>query len=234
MTPSTAIRAYLIEPAAMPPASPPPHALLSRVWKLATTAVPPTWSHERGQAAPRPLDDRALLDAWLGGDAAAFETLALRYLGWLVAHAARHLAPSDADDAAQNAFAALITKARTLPREHSIKGFPFQALRIEILREQKRAFQRAPLLLEEQDTLPAADDGPERTLLRSRDAQTLAAALDAACSPLEQEVLLLWLDGESLQTIAAALDITDVHVRVLKHRALGKLRRALDQGGDDA
>jgi len=75
---------------------------------------------------------------------------------------------------------------------------------------------------------PSPEDDGLVALLRREDAGRLADLLDRTCSPLEQDVLLLGLEDRDGPEIAASLDITPGHVRVLRHRALGKLRRALE------
>jgi len=65
-------------------------------------------------------------------------------------------------------------------------------------------------------------------LLRREDAARLAHLLERTLSPLEQDVILLDLEDREDREITAALHITPGHVRVLRHRALNKLRRALE------
>jgi len=56
-----------------------------------------------------------------------------------------------------------------------------------------------------------------------------AGLLERECSPLEQEVVMLTLEGSTGPEIAADLHVSDGHVRVLRHRAFAKLRRALGE-----
>jgi RNA polymerase sigma factor (sigma-70 family) len=69
-------------------------------------------------------------------------------------------------------------------------------------------------------------------LADEQDIRRLAEALEAMCNPLKQQVILLALDGESGPEIARALGLQETYVRVLKHRAVLKLRAHLT--GDDS
>lgn len=72
---------------------------------------------------------------------------------------------------------------------------------------------------------------PGAALLRREDKDRLALLLTQACTPLEQQVIAMDLDDCDGPEIAEALDITPQHVRVLRHRALAKLRKAIEPEG---
>ena len=75
-----------------------------------------------------------------------------------------------------------------------------------------------------------ADVDPERAMLGDLEHGELAPLL-AALRPLERGALLLRVvAGLSVEQAAAVLEVTPGHVRVLQHRALSALRRALDDG----
>jgi RNA polymerase sigma-70 factor (ECF subfamily) len=73
---------------------------------------------------------------------------------------------------------------------------------------------------------PPMDD-PEEAVLASDDKRSLQEAL-AGLSEREQEVLRLRFEADlDSRQVGDLLGLSDVHVRVILHRALGKLRRAM-------
>ena len=216
----------------LPDAATPPTAILrQRLYRAAVSLVPPTVSTPRGVAELRTRSDEALLAAYLGGDASAFEVLMERHLGWMQVWARQHLPPAEADDATQEAFIALLRKAANLQLHGALRGYLFGLLRIEVLRARRFLDRRRgePLDDEKGDGGVLVDAGPdpEVALLARRTHEEVADALHRACNLREQEVILFTLEGTDDRTIAVALEISEVNVRVLRHRALGKLRQAL-------
>jgi RNA polymerase sigma-70 factor (ECF subfamily) len=129
----------------------------------------------------------------------------------------------------QDAFVVLLQKAASLlgAPPVNVAGFLFGTLRHKVLhalaREARtRAVEAAP---------KATSDTPDplELLLRRTEQARVTALLVAHTSPLEQEVLARLLDDHDAATIAADLGITPGHVRVLRHRALAKLRLLLAQ-----
>ena len=215
------------------PAAPPASsaALRQRLYRQATSLVPPSAFNLRGAAERPKRSDEELLTAWLHGDASAFEALMDKHLGWMVAWAGQHLPLAEAEDAAQEAFIALFRGATRLQPGRPLKGYLFGLLRVEVLRAQRALHRRRGEPLEEEgpegQALTDSSPTPEMALLHRRSHEEVAEALQRACSLREQEVLLFTLEGTPDSTIAKALETTEGNVRVLRHRALGKLRQAL-------
>ncbi len=70
-------------------------------------------------------------------------------------------------------------------------------------------------------------DGPEEAMLSLDEKRSLQEAL-AGLSAREREVLRLRFEAElDSRQVGELLGLSDVHVRVILHRALGKLRRAI-------
>lgn len=178
----------------------------------------------RGRPGP-PLTDAGLLVAYLQGDVAAFEGIFDRYAARLQGYARRFLRGADAADAVQEAFVVLFERAGSLAEraEPDLGRFLFAAVRYKVLRA--LAAREIPEADPGEDVPTLADDGLTAALRRETAAE-LAALLERTCNPLEQQVVLLHLEGFSDAEIAAQLGITEGHVRVVRHRALGKLRRA--------
>lgn len=170
--------------------------------------------------------DAGLLAAFVRGDAAAFDTLVERYASRLHGQARRWLRVASAVDAVQDTFVTLFERATGLLERGDVKvgGFLFSTLRFKILRALDTR-DRAWFLLRR--LVPSSSDDGVTALLRRQGDSELAHHLDRECNPLEQEVMALHLEGRSDPEIAAELGISRTHVRVIRHRARTKLRRAL-------
>lgn len=186
---------------------------------------------ERGRASLSALTDEALLAALVGGDAAAFDPLFDRHAAKLNGYARRWLSDADAADAVQESFLVLFQKAEAVLAhgEVNVAGFLFGTLRMKVLRTLAR-HAREPIAAN-----PAEEGGPDdeglAALLRREEGERVAKLLDRTCNPLEQEVVAMTLDDHEGPEIARTIGITTGYVRVLRHRAFEKLRRALAEEG---
>lgn len=207
----------------------PDGALADRIWKALRQrgwrASPPARTAVRRHV---PRDDTSLLTAWLAGDESAFDELMLRHQGALLGYAKRWLDDAAAKDAVQNAFVALFQKAGEIVADgRPVRGFLFRATHFEATK-----MLRAAMCLEAigEDNPPPADGAPRDALhaaLRSDDLERVLDALERRCNPLEQQVILADLDDLDTAEIARRLELEPGHVRVLRNRALAKLRTAL-------
>lgn len=209
----------------------PTDSLRLRLYCAAITLVPPSPTVQRGVGdAPRRSDDLLLKD-FLQGDASAFEALIDRHLPWMTAWARKHLPPDDAEDVAQEAFIDLVKKVRALSLQAhtSLRGLLFGFLRTSMLRASQAQARRRSEPLEDEflGTLADSNADPETSVLTQSSHAEIAEALARECTLLEQEVLLLTLEGRDDTFIATALGISVGYVRVLRHRAVVKLRKAL-------
>lgn len=172
--------------------------------------------------------DEALLAALVRGDAAAFDILFDRHAARLNGYARRWLQSADAADAVQETFLVLFQKARDV-LDHvdpNISGFLFSTLRHKL--RDALATRETPVA-EANANEPSPEDDGLTTLLRREDAARLACLLDRACNPLEQDVVMLDLEDRDGSEIASMLGTSLGNVRVVRHRALAKLRRALQE-----
>jgi RNA polymerase sigma-70 factor (ECF subfamily) len=177
---------------------------------------------------PQPASDAALLERFLQDDPLAFNLLFDRHAARLNGYARRWLRGADAEDAVQGTFLVLFEKAKEiLDREApDVAAFLFAALRYKILRA--LAARETPVPEPGADETSPTDDGLT-ALLRREEAGRLARLLERTCNPLEQHVMMLDLEDRSDAEIVSALQITPVHARVARHRAIAKLRRALQE-----
>jgi RNA polymerase sigma-70 factor (ECF subfamily) len=121
------------------------------------------------------------------------------------------------------------------PRRGSLTSWVF-GIAQNLIRDHFRAqsSQPAPLSLEDLSPIEGHGKTPEEQAINAERFQTVIALLDGLTDK-EREVIALRYGGDfKYREIAAALDITTDHVGVLLHRALNKLRDALnEEGGND-
>jgi RNA polymerase sigma factor (sigma-70 family) len=214
----------------VPATLPSPVALQHRLYRAAISIVPPTATSLRAIGGQRIESDEALLAAFASGDAGAFETLMQRHLGWMVAWACKHLPEPDAEDAAQEAFIALVRKAAGLHLDSALRGYLFGLLRIQVLRARRSLQRRRGEPLDDDEAgaeIPSDEPSPAMKVLAQRAHDELAEAMLRVCTLREQEVLLFDLEDADNKVIAAALEMTEGNVRIVRHRAMTKLRNAL-------
>jgi RNA polymerase sigma factor (sigma-70 family) len=219
----------------VPATLPPPVTLQHRLYRAAIAIVPPTATSLRAIGAQRTESDEALLAAFASGDAGAFETLMERHLGWMVAWARKDLPESDAEDAAQEAFIALVRKAAGLHLDSPLRGYLFGLLRIQVLRARRSLQCRRGEALDDDEVgaeVSSDEPTPAMKVLARRAHDEVAEAMLRVCTLREQEVLLFDLEDADDKLIASALDMTEGNVRVVRHRAITKLRKALADPAD--
>ena len=105
-----------------------------------------------------------------------------------------------------------------------VGGFLFGTLRFKILRA--LSAREVP----EEDAgadVPFSGDDGLTTLLHHEEATRLMHHLERVCNPVEQEVMVGYLEDRADAEIAAELGITPGHVRVVRCRARAKLSVAL-------
>jgi RNA polymerase sigma-70 factor, ECF subfamily len=177
------------------------------------------------------VEDRALVDAVLAGDRDAFRTLVDREAPVVLAVCRRILSdPTDAEDAAQEAFLIAYRKIGTFRGDGPLGGW---LMRIAIREARDRAVRRRPE--------PSLDDGIGSQLaatvrttddpLASAEGRERRAALLAAIADLpahyRDAVSLRYIDELSFSEISAATGRPEATVRTHLHRGLLRLRERL-------
>jgi len=187
-----------------------------------TAAGAPLRLEPPSRAAPQsaPDDEPALVERVRAGDAAAFETLATRYMRRAFAVAYRLMGQKeDAEDLVQEAWMAVLQRVGTFEPGRPFAPWFFRILVNRGLNARKARSLRA---------VEAIPDGTaareaERTGLRER----LRRAMDAL--PERQRVIveLFELEGFGGPEIAEILEISDGTVRWHLHEARKTLKKAL-------
>ncbi len=223
-----AIRNLLITLASRDAATPTTRAWHRQIWRRLCPHLTLAPS-DRAAGRTGAMSERELAQRLANRDAAAFDALVELYAGKLLGYAQRSLSPSDAEDVVQEAFIVVVKKAPELADHPNLGGFLFQTVRYLIIDWWRR---RDPLRLSSDDIeaqlLDDAAADLATALIQQENVARLAQALHDVCNPLEQDVIALSLDGHEPRDIAQQLDLTVNHVRVTKHRAIQKLRAALE------
>ncbi len=165
--------------------------------------------------------DGELLQKAGGGDEAAFEALYRRWRGYVMALAARFgLADDEAQDVLQETFFYVIRKLPGLRLRARFSTFLYPVVK-HLALKRRRAGRQVPVGGSRELEPLAGASGGEST----GEAGSVEEML-AALSRDHREVLLLrFVDGFSLEEVAAALDIPQGTAKSRLHYALEALRR---------
>lgn len=164
------------------------------------------------------MDDAALVQATLKGEASAFANLVQRYQARVYNLAYRIIGPADAEDAAQESFVKAYTQLSTYKPEHKFSNWLLSITAhycIDLVRRRKRMGAYLEALALERPV----EAGPEAALVQKEsrsDVQRLVATLP----PSYRAVLVLhyWHDLPCAE-IAQMLGLSENCVRVRLHRA---------------
>jgi RNA polymerase sigma-70 factor (ECF subfamily) len=204
-------------------------------------------THRRMELMDR-SDDRALVEALLGRDERAFKKLTTALYRSML-RVAQLYCPSEAvaQEVVQETWVAVLKGLPRFAFRSSLKTWIFRILanraRTRGVRERRSISLEAILGDDNSSGLdpsrfdsrgawlnPPVDFDPERC---ADDTQFLAAlSVELEKLPPSQKAVVMMRDVEGLSTqeVAEALEISEVHVRVLLHRGRGRLRDKLEPG----
>ena len=169
---------------------------------------------------PDPRSDHDLIAALNAGDAAAFDALYYRYRDRILRLAYRFTANhADAQDVLQETFAYLYRKFPGFRLTASMTTFLYPVVRnlaLEIHRKKRSTTTAAAYALEELPGFAVADDNQTRS--------DLAAAMSNLSPEHRQTVLLRFVDGLSMDEIAAAMNVPPGTVKSRLHHAIAAMR----------
>jgi RNA polymerase sigma-70 factor, ECF subfamily len=196
-------------------------------------------------------DDRALVQALLGGDEAAFTSLVAQHHANM-ARVARSFVRNEevARDVVQETWAAVLQGLPGFRGESSLKTWIFRILANKARRTARREARSVPFSDLRGDTGEESDaetadrfrpDGgwessvhawrstdPESRSIDRQGVAILVKALDHLPDAQRAVVTMRDVEGLSSEEICEVLDITPANQRVLLHRGRSRLRRALE------
>jgi RNA polymerase sigma-70 factor (ECF subfamily) len=165
--------------------------------------------------------DHSLVDAINAGDARAFDALYFRYRDWVVRLATRFTGNADdALDVLQETFAYVFRKFPGFRLTASMTTFLYPVVKnLSIAARRKRTRMAST------DAIDAPEPAAAEASADPRQQRSELEAVLASLSETHREVLLMrFVDGMSLQEIAAALGIPEGTVKSRIHNAVATLR----------
>ena len=200
-------------------------------------------------------EDTALVRALRAGDEAAFATLVRTHGPAMLRLAMSHVRNrAVAQEVVQDAWLGILQSLPRFEERSSLRTWMFRIVRNRAISRARTEGRSIPAsaLGGDDDDAPAVDPGrflplddpenpgawrsapprwdgiPEDRLLSAETREVVMSVVDAL-PPGQRTVLVLRdIEGWSPQEVAALLDVSDVHQRVLLHRARAKVRTALE------
>lgn len=175
--------------------------------------------------------DEELVAGWVAGDRAAFDELVRRYSRRVYGICFRYFGDAaDAEDAAQDAFVALLRRAHTFAGTAAFSTWMYRVA-VNACNDLARKRTRRPRTV--QDVSALADDvaGTEDLLGRREDAMVLREALAQLDPETRQAVVLHDVQGLPYQDIADRLGMNLGTVKSRIHRGHAKLAVLLTATG---
>ncbi len=174
-------------------------------------------------------DEHGLLQRALNGDAEAFGDLYLRYLEPIYRYIYFRVgSPQEAEDLTEEVF---VRAWEALPN-FTLRGLPFTSWLYRIAHnlvvDYRRRQQPLPMPEEDLRGIAAQALSPEEAAVHAQEVSTLVAALRELDDEEQQVILLRFVQDLSHGEIAAIIGKSEGASRVIQHRALSKLQRALN------
>jgi RNA polymerase sigma-70 factor, ECF subfamily len=174
---------------------------------------------------------RRIAAAGAAPDAAAEAALYRRLAPRVRLYGLRHLRdPHAAADLAQQVLLMTIERLRAgeVREPERIASFVLGAARMTVLEMRRGAWRRETLL----DTWGSAEEAFEAPEPLMLDPDRLAGCLDALSERERSVVVHSFFNDKQADEVGAELSISGGNVRVIRHRALAKLRQCLGVGDD--
>ena len=154
-----------------------------------------------------------------------FAELYLLYFPKVFAYVYRRVSDKEASmDIVSDTFERAFAKRKSLRSEECFGGWLFSIARNEVAAHWRNSKPTDSLDLDKEKTLRDEACGPEESALLG-ERRSYLSQLVRQLPTREQQIIVLKFDAElTSREIAAVLNISHVHVRVMLFRALGKLR----------
>ena len=177
---------------------------------------------------PREVDEEALMEAYVAGDAGAFQRLFRSLAPSIHAFFARSTGRGAvADDLLQSAFLKIHAARRSWRRGERLRPWAFTIaarVRVDWLRKQGRTERE---IEGDEPDPPDARDGPVEGVLAQERAERVRAALDRLSEPQRVVVQLHGFEGLSFAETGSVLGISEGAAKLRAFRAYAQLRELL-------
>ena len=164
-------------------------------------------------------NDRASLEAIYDAYCSAAYALALRVLG----------EAAEAEDAVQESFLALWRQAARLDPARGIRSYLFTIVHNKAIDRVRQRGRKAETHLDLEAPFAAPSDGPEETVTRGEEQQSVREALLSLPDEQRHTVLLAYFDGLTINEVATHMRVPAGTVKSRLRLALTRMRRSLDE-----
>lgn len=176
------------------------------------------------------IPDKILYKIFLEGDITAFEELVIRYRHNLVYFILQFLKDYySSEDIAQEVFAYIYLHPDRYSTEYEFKTFLFMLGKRRAIDYLRKISKKNEVSIEQ---LQLTDMQSLEDIIYNKEASIVLKHAIVGMKPEYSQVIILqYLNGFSLGEIAAIMDRSTGSVKVLSHRARGKLKASLEKGG---
>jgi RNA polymerase sigma-70 factor (ECF subfamily) len=175
-------------------------------------------------------DEATLIQRAKQGDCSAFAEIFDRHYPAIYRYIAYRVSTEAiAEDLASEVFVRLVEKIEDyVYRGHPLRAWLYTIARNLVNDHHRRSGRAETVPLDE--GLAAGTPDPESVADVALNQERLAQALDCLTEGQQQVVILRFLEGLDIRTVAQVVDKSYGAVKALQHRGLAALRRALESG----
>ena len=177
--------------------------------------------------------DEALISSTAGGDLAAFGTLYSRYLEPIYRYIYYRVSNvHDSEDLTEEVFVRAWSALQKAQADPGIKNFRAWLYRIAhnlVVDHHRQSKGNLSEEILDEENLAESDSAIEEILVKELEAKNLEEALLTLEDPLQQIIILRFINGMSHAETAEIVGLKEGHVRVLQYRALKRLRNILEK-----
>jgi len=165
-------------------------------------------------------NDRGSLEEVYDELSGAAYALALRVLG----------VAAEAEDVVQESFLALWRQASRLDPARGLRSYLFTIVHNKAIDRLRRRGRKAEMPLDLDAPLASPASGPEDTVTRIEEQESVRAALLSLPEEQRQTVLMTYFGGMTINEVAGRMRVPSGTVKSRLRLALGHMRRSLDEG----
>lgn len=177
------------------------------------------------------LTDEQLISQFRNGDSGACEQILIRYKNKVLAIARGYfLSDCDTQDLVQEGMCGLYSAITAFNGEGNFAPFAYTCIRNRIVDAFKHSQGKAPALIlkpfsEEEEGGVSLAFSPEDALINSEESRELNELMKSSLSKLELKAIEMYVEGATMNEIAAALNITYKQLDNALSRAKNKLKK---------